>query len=91
MTPYNLSDSTSPAVDEYERDLLRMLELALQNPSTGTAAAVELTTLVEKTKRYDAERFPFRTHPITGDLCSCALHCTGAEPCGCWCHAAAGA
>lgn len=72
-------------MDEYEADVLRTIELALQNPRTGTSAAREMHLLVEKTRHYEARRFPFVTHPRTGDICTCTVLCQGGA-CSCWCH-----
>ncbi len=71
-------------MDEYEAELIRVVELSLQNPKTGTPAARELSMLVEKTREYEARIYPMAMHPRTGQACACAIHC--ARGCECWCH-----
>lgn len=70
---------------DYERALMRMVELTLANPSPGTAEETELHMLSERTRRYESAVLPFRAHPGNGDVCACQLHCAGAA-CACWCH-----
>jgi hypothetical protein len=65
---------------------LRVIELALQNPRSGTIAGAVLDELATRTRQRDMQHFPTVSHPRTGALCFCRSHCSG-DPCQCWCHA----
>lgn len=77
--------SDGAIMDEKDLADLRAIELALQNPRPGTAAASMLEQLTTEAKRQDAQLFPTESHPITGALCFCRAYCEGAA-CQCWCH-----
>lgn len=83
--PVSACPHISADAHDYERTLMRMVELALANPSPGTAEETELHMLSERTRRYESALFPIRTHPRNGDVCACQSHCAGAA-CTCWCH-----
>jgi hypothetical protein len=71
-----------------EKDLadLRAIELALQNPRSGSPAAQALEQLALEAGQRDEQRFPNSIQPRTGALCFCRAYCEGGA-CHCWCHA----
>lgn len=72
-------------MDEQDLTDLRVIELALSNPRSGTPDALVLEQLAHQSRRLDAQRFPRSSHPVTGALCFCQAFCEGAA-CHCWCH-----
>jgi hypothetical protein len=79
-------DVDGAIMDDDDMADLRVIELALQNPRSGTPAAATLDHLIARVQRRDAHLFPTISHPRTGALCFCRTHCSG-DPCRCWCHA----
>jgi hypothetical protein len=65
---------------------LRAIELALQNPRSGTPAAQALEQLALEASQRDEHMFPNSVQPRTGALCFCGAYCEGGA-CYCWCHA----
>jgi hypothetical protein len=72
-------------MDERDWTDLRVIELALRNPRSGTPEAETLRQLSAQCHEQDSRQFPTATHPRTGALCFCRVHCDGAR-CRCWCH-----
>jgi hypothetical protein len=72
-------------MDEQDMTDLRVIELALMNPRSGTPAAQALEQLTAQVGKLDAQRYPRTTHPVSGALCFCKAFCEGAS-CHCWCH-----
>lgn len=72
-------------MDEDDIADLLAIELALQNPRPGTPAAKTLEQLNARARELDGRMFPTSSHPTSGALCFCRVHCAG-ERCHCWCH-----
>lgn len=72
-------------MDELDVTDLRVIELALMNPRSGTPAAQMLEQLTAEARRADLERLPRTIDAATGALCFCQSFCEGAG-CHCWCH-----
>lgn len=73
-------------MDDDDMEDLLAIELALQNPRKGTSANQLLEALGAQARERDARNFPTISHPLSGALCFCLAHCSGAH-CRCWCHA----
>lgn len=86
MTLTNIHGDVDGAImdDDDKADLLA-IELALQNPRSGTPAAAALDQLAARTHQRDAQLFPSTSHRRTGALCFCQAYCSG-DACHCWCH-----
>jgi hypothetical protein len=72
-------------MDEEDLADLRAIELALQNPRSGTPAAQALEQLALDASQRDEQMFPASIQPSTGALCFCLAYCEGVA-CHCWCH-----
>lgn len=84
----NIHSDVDGAIMDDNDDMadLRAIELALQNPRSGTSGAVALDQLTARIHQRDAQLFPSISHPRTGALCFCPTYCSG-DACHCWCHA----
>jgi hypothetical protein len=79
-------DVDGAIMDDNDVADLRAIELALQNPRSGTPAAAALDQLAAQIHQRDVQLFPTISHPRTGALCFCQTYCSG-DTCRCWCHA----